>query len=227
MSSKALSDEQHRRGIAKRLLAEQGQTFASKAGIDLQDQPAALWQLLVTTMLLSARINASVALATAHELWRCGWTTPRAMANSHRHDRVAALGRGGYRRYDERTATRLAAAAELAQSRWQGDLRRLHDQAQDAAPQAQGVARQSARLLQEFDGIGPVGADIFLREVQQVWADVRPYVDKLVLRGAERCGLPADAEQLAALADGEELANLCAALVRVAKSGKGVAKGQS
>jgi len=46
-------------------------------------------------------------------------------------DRGDALGRGHYRRYDERTATMLGDAADLCLERWHGDLRRLHAEAGD------------------------------------------------------------------------------------------------
>ncbi|MBK0418106.1 hypothetical protein JD276_03555 [Leucobacter sp. CSA1] len=71
--------------------------------------------------------------------------------------------------------------------------------------------------MQEFDGIGPVGASIFLREVQQVWPAVRPFADALVLEGARAAGLPQDADELAKTVGGDRLASLAAALVRVAR----------
>ena len=96
-------------------------------------------------------------------------------------DRVDALGRGHYRRYDERTATMLGTGARLCLDRWHGDLRRLHKEA--------GADRTVLRrLLTEFPGIGPTGADIFLREAQSVWPDVRPYADRRTLAGARRLG---------------------------------------
>src|SRR5699024_2644396 len=124
--------------------------------------------------------------------------------------RVAAPGRGAYRRYDGRPATRLDDAAARLLDRWKGDLRRLRDE-------AEGDSRRIADLLQAFDGIGPTGASIFLREVQQVWPAVRPFADDLVLRGARAAGLPQDAESLAGLVDEDDFAGLASALVRIAR----------
>ena len=62
--------------IAQRVLDRHGRTFADAAGIRLTDQPAPLFQLLVLAQLLSARIGAGVAVSTARELFRAGWTTP-------------------------------------------------------------------------------------------------------------------------------------------------------
>lgn len=121
-----------------------------------------------------------------------------------------ALGRGGYRRYDESTATRLDDNAALLIDRWKGDLRRLRDA-------ADGDPTRIARLLQEFEGIGPTGADIFLCEAQQVWPSVRPHADDLVRKGARTAGLPTEPVDLARLVGSDELANVAAALVRVAR----------
>jgi hypothetical protein len=59
------------------------------------------------------------------ELSTVGYRTPRAMRAASWQDRVDALGRGHYRRYDERTATMLGDGASLVSERWRGDLRRL------------------------------------------------------------------------------------------------------
>jgi len=78
------------------------------------------------------------------------------MAEATWQQRVDALGRGGYRRYDERTATQLGDGAELLSERWGGDLRRLREE-------ADGDVSQLRHLLPEMPGVGPAGAHIFLR----------------------------------------------------------------
>jgi hypothetical protein len=125
---------------------------------------------------------------------------------------VDALGRGHYRRYDERTATMLGDGADLLSGKWHGDLRRLRDQ-------ANGETSAIASMLTEFSGMGPTGASIFLREVQDTWPAVAPYVDAKVTSGARRVRLPYDRESLAKLlADSGQPARLAAALVRVSLS---------
>ncbi|NBE99396.1 hypothetical protein FE391_19365 [Nonomuraea sp. KC401] len=194
------------------LLDRYGRTYAAEAGIKLADQPKPLYQLLVLATLLSARISADVAVAAARELFAAGYSTPKAMREASWQDRVDALGRGHYRRYDERTATMLGRGAELLLDRWKGDLRRLRDE-------AGGDPRGIHELLTEFPGLGPTGADIFLREVQAVWPQVAPHLDKKVLDGAAEVGLPRQERSLARLAEsGHELARLSAALVRVSRS---------
>ncbi|GAA1536862.1 endonuclease [Brevibacterium picturae] len=208
MNARSPSAEQ--RELARRLVSEHGRTFAAEASITLRDKPAPLWQLLVLSLLLSTRISSDIALDTARELFSTGWRTPQRLRQSTWQQRVDALGRGGYRRYDESTATRLDEAAALLSTRWKGDMRKLRDE-------ADGDPDRISKLLQEFTGIGPTGADIFLREAQQVWPEVRPFTDKLVLKGAGAAGLPEDAKELGELVAGNDIANLAAALVRVAR----------
>jgi endonuclease III len=200
--------EKANQALVTALLERAGQTYADEAGIRLRDQPAPLYQLLVLATLLSARISAGVAVSAARELFAAGFTTPDKMRRANWQQRVDALGRGHYRRYDERTATMLGNGAELILDRYRGDLRRL-------AKESKHDRDRAAELLQEVPGIGPVGADIFLREAQAVWQWLRPFADRRVAEGARRLGLPTDPADLARLVDGDNLARLAAGLVRV------------
>ncbi|MFH9706627.1 endonuclease [Streptomyces luteogriseus] len=198
-----------RERVVRELVGAHGRTYAAEAGITLKDTPQPLYRLLVLSHLLSARIRGSIALATARALHEAGLRDPRRMARASWQERVDALGRGGYRRYDERTATQLGEAAELLNDRWGGDLRRLRREADGEVPELR-------RLLQEFAGMGPAGAGIFLREAQGVWPETAPFLDAKALQGAERLELPRDPERLAELAGDTDPAVLAAALVRAA-----------
>jgi endonuclease III len=83
------------------LLDKAGRTYAEDAGITLADKPAPLYQLLVLSTLLSTRIKADIAVDAARELRRA-FPTPRKMLDASWQDRVDALGRAHYVRYDER-----------------------------------------------------------------------------------------------------------------------------
>ncbi|GAA4840994.1 hypothetical protein [Saccharopolyspora rosea] len=78
-----------------------------------------------------------------------------------------------------------------------------------------GIALSAARELREVPRLGPVGVDIFCREAQAVWPELRPYFDKKALSGADKLGLPTAPDRLAEFVDGPDLARLAAALVRV------------
>ncbi|MEU1050304.1 endonuclease [Streptomyces sp. NPDC005897] len=202
------ADRDQRRTV-RELVDAHGRTYAEEAGIRLKDTPQPLYRLLVLAHLLSARISASIAVATARALSEAGLRDPRRLADATWQERVDALGRGGYRRYDERTATQLGEGAELLTERWGGDLRRLREE-------ADGDVSELRRLLQEFPGVGPTGADIFLREAQLVWPEAGPLLDRKAVQGAERLGLPGDPDRLLSLAGKTEPAVLAAALVRAA-----------
>jgi hypothetical protein len=190
------------------LLERHGRTFADELGIDLRKQtPSSLFQLLCASVLFSARIDASIATEAARNLKRRGWRTAEKLAGSRWRDRVAALNDAGYTRYQERTATMLGEMAETALERWGGDLRRLRDDAgQDP--------KVERRLLKQFKGMGDVGVDIFFREVQAVWDELRPFADRRALTAARRLGLGGDASALTRLVDGRDVDRLIAALVR-------------
>ncbi|MCX4787411.1 MULTISPECIES: endonuclease [unclassified Streptomyces] len=200
------------------LLDRYGTTYAAEAGIRLRNTPQPLYQLLVLSDLLSARIRASVAVAAARALFAHGLRSPDRMIGSTWQERVDALGEGGYRRYDERTATQLGAGAELLLVEYGGDLRRLRREADGDLD----ILRSG---LRRTPGMGPAGADIFVREVQAVWPETAPFLDGKALQGAEKLGLPASPANLVRLAEQagqagqaheQGPAELAAALVRAA-----------
>lgn len=196
------------RDTARRLLKVAGHTYASDAGIRLRNTPSPLYQLLVLSVLLSTRIKADIAVAAARELFDAGCRTPRGMLRASWQDRVDALGRGHYVRYDESTSTALGEGAQLLIDEYRGDLRMLRDRAESID--------NLRERLQAVPRLGPVGVDIFCREAQAVWTELRPYIDGKALDGAKRIGLPSDDRRLADLVRSQDLARFTSGLVRVA-----------
>jgi hypothetical protein len=190
------------------IVAVGGRTFCEEAGFTLRDRPAPLYQLLVLATLLAKPISPALAVAGARELRKAGARTTEGMLRMSWQQRVDALGRAHYRRYDESSATILEKSARVVRDRYRGDLRRL------ARGADQDVAT-AHRLLTELPGIGPSGADIFLREVQLVWPWVRPYIDDRVLAGAAILRLARSRSALERhFAHCTDPAGLAAALVR-------------
>jgi hypothetical protein len=120
---------------------------------------------------------------------------------------ISAFGRAHYVRYDESSATRLADIAGAVRDEYGGDLRQL-------AGRSDHDVKACAQLLKQFNGIGHTGADIFLREVQDMWTWARPYFDDRAVGAARELGLPGDPAKLSTLATRSN-AKLAAALVRV------------
>ncbi|MDF9810825.1 endonuclease [Streptomyces sp. SPB162] len=194
--------------LVDRLLREHGQTFADEAGITLRDEPSPLYRLLVLSLLSATRISAGIAVAAARELSRDRLRTASTMAAAPWQQIVDALGRAHYKRYDESTATALGEGARMLQERYHGDLRKLRQE-------ADGDVEKVRALLQEHPRIGPVGSDIFCREVQSVWTELQPYCDRATLDQSAALGLPHTASGLARRIGSTDVTRLTAALVRV------------
>lgn len=197
-----------RKDRAERLLADHGTTYAEEIGIALsRNQPMPLFQWLVASILFSARIGAEQAIEAARALNAAGLTTPEHMAGASWEERVRVLNRNGYARYDESTATKLGKTCDLLRDRYAGDLRKLREA-------ADGDPARILDLLQEFNGIGPLGAEIFAREAQAVWSELQPFADDRALEVARELKLGDDAQALANLVGQDRLPALLAALVR-------------
>jgi endonuclease III len=193
--------------VVRRLRKVAGTTYAAEAGIRIGDKPMPLFQLLVLCMLASKPIDAATAMRAARELFKAGLRTPTAVFASDRSTMIAAFGRAHYVRYDESSATRLTDIAQRVRDEYSGDLRNI-------AGRSQHDVGETKRMLKKFNGIGDTGADIYLREVQDVWTWVRPYFDDRATDSAKRLGLPGEPARLGALAP-RTTAQLAAALVRV------------
>ena len=192
--------------LVQRLLGVAGTTYAAEAGVRINDKPMPLFQLLVLCMLASKPIDAAIAMRAGHELFSVGLRTPKAVLDSDRRTTIEAFGRAHYARYDESSATRLTEIAQLVVDEYSGDLREI-------ARRSDADIGAAKRMLKKFKGIGDTGADIYLREVQDVWPWVRPYFDKRAVRAARALGLPVEPTKLGALAPRAN-ARLAAALVR-------------
>jgi hypothetical protein len=194
--------------LIRALLDRHGRTYAEELGIDAaKGTPSPLFRLLCAATLMSARIDAGIAVQAARNLARRGWRSPATLAASSWEERVAALNEAGYARYQERTATMLGDLTEHLQERWRGDLRKLRDA-------AEGDPKVARRLLKEFKGMGDVGVDIFFREVQVAWDELLPFADRRALDAAGRLRLPKDPQKLLALTSRRDFPRLVAALVR-------------
>ncbi len=191
------------------LLDLHGQTYADELGIKLdKPSPSDLFQLLVASVLYSARIDARIATEAFKNLKRRRWRSARSLAGTTWKQRVDALNEAGYTRYQERTSTMLGDLSEHMLERWGGDLRKLREEA-DRDPS------RERELLKEAKGLGDVGVDIFFREVQASWDELVPFADRRALDAAQRLNLAGDASALRGLVDGpKDFYRLVAALVR-------------
>jgi hypothetical protein len=201
------------RRVVEVLLDRHGRTYAEELAIRLEGGgPSVLFRLLCAALLFSTRIRAQVAVAAARALAEQGWTTAEKLAGASWQARARTLNEAGYARYDERTATMLGDTATLLLEDYGGDLRRLREHA------GRDPGRERA-LLKRFKGMGDVGVDIFFREAQATWGELRPFLDRRALEAARRLRLGDDVGAVAGLVPEHEVARLAAALVRARLAG--------
>ncbi|HEY2286260.1 MAG TPA: hypothetical protein VGH88_11010 [Streptosporangiaceae bacterium] len=122
---------------------------------------AQVFRWLAACLLFGARISQDIAARAYAELDQLGVLTPRRLAEADWQDLVDALGRGGYRRYDESTARELISLGQRVLDEYGGHAARLRDGAD--------TRRAVGDRAREFTGIGPVAAGIFARELAPVW----------------------------------------------------------
>ncbi len=200
--------------LSKEILKRYPNTFAEEIGIDLSHgDPNALFQWLCASLLISDRINHEIAIKSARALLNEGWNTPEKMNESNWNDRQKVLENSGFTHYKETAATRLGDTAELVIKKYSGDLNNLYDR-------YNGDLLEIHNALQEFHGIGDIGADIFCREVQLVWPNLYPFLDDKARDYAQELGMPQDAEELTEYCTRSEYPKLITGIVRAGLNDK-------
>jgi endonuclease III len=120
-----------------------------------------VFRWLIACQLFGERISQEVAAKTFAELDKSGFTAAGKLAHADWQAVVDALGRGGYRRYDESTARELISIGQHLVDNYGGSMARWHKGAD--------TAKELAERVQEFKGVGPKAAEIFVRELHGIW----------------------------------------------------------
>ena len=154
-------------------------TYPEELGLDLS-QPEDRFRWLLASVLFSKRISAEIAKRTFQRFEAEGLLSPESLLSAGWDRLVEVLDAGGYVRYDFSTASNLLSLAESLKSKY-GSLEELYSQAKDS--------QDLEKKLQEFKGIGPTTASIFLRELRGVWEMARPQVSPLAQQAATKLGL--------------------------------------
>lgn len=138
------------------------QTSAADLGIVIKkDDEASLFAWLLASFLLGKRISHTIAAATWRVLVRThGRDTPRTLCHCTHAELVKMLGEGGYARYDESTATRLALLCHTLLDHYGGIVQGIAEVSESRA--------EFERRLRCFTGIGPVTVRIFMRDAGEV-----------------------------------------------------------
>lgn len=168
------------------LVSELGGSYAAKLGIDLGNlEPSEIYKWFLAAVLYGARISENIATRTWHVFENNGVLTPESIINIGWDGLVAILDKGGYVRYDYKTATKLLAINHALLDEYGGDLNNIHTVAKDAND-------LERRIINLSKGIGKVTADIFLRELRGKWKKAKPPLSSLAFSAARALGFLPD-----------------------------------
>ena len=161
------------------LVERTGSLYSKQLGIDLDaDDPAENFKWFLAALLFGARISERGAIRTWREFESAGLLTPKEIVDAGWDRLVQVLDRGGYARYDYKTATKLLDICGTLRERYAGDLNALHAASSDEAQLEQ-------RLRELGKGIGDVTVNIFLREMRGRWKAAAPLPSSRVIQAAK------------------------------------------
>jgi endonuclease III len=158
------------------------QSYSGELGLDLT-KPEDRFKWFLASVLFAKRISAETAKETYLYFEQEELTSPDAILRAGWDRLVKVLDSGGYTRYDFSTATKLLGIAKTLKEKY-GSLERLH--AESSSPS------DLEKRLQEFKGVGPVGVNIFLRELRGIWDKAKPTPSPMAALTAQRIGLDSE-----------------------------------
>ncbi|MEJ2092453.1 MAG: BRCT domain-containing protein [Syntrophobacterales bacterium] len=208
--------------VISELLTRLGGKFSTELGITVAAGPEERQKWFLAAILLGAPISGLLASRTYRVMADQVVISPEAVLSRGWDGLVVLLDKGGYTRYDFKTATKLLAVMTTLKEKYQGDLERLAAAARDPV--------DLERRLQDLaSGIGPTTVNIFLRELRGIWPLAQPHLSPLARLAADHLGLiphdhPAELAWEALVAHWEaqpvtgfEVTDLEAALVRLGR----------
>jgi endonuclease III len=162
------------------------QNYSDELGLDLT-KPEDRFKWFLASVLFAKRISAETAKETYLYFEQEKLTSAEAILQAGWDRLVEVLDSGGYTRYDFSTAANLLGIMKTLKEKY-GSLERLHTES--SSP------RDLESRLQEFKGVGPVGVNIFLRELRGIWEKAKPKPSSMAVVTAQKLGLdPEDIER--------------------------------
>jgi endonuclease III len=170
-------------GLCMKLVKELGGAYASALDINLASMEAKeVFKWFLASVLFGARIGEGIAMNTYREFEKADVLSPEAILKTGWQGLVDILDRGGYVRYDFKTATKLLVVVERLEEEYQGDLNQLHFF-------AKGGEDLEKRLQSLGKGIGSVTVNIFLRGLRDIWEKAEPPLSEPALLAARNLKL--------------------------------------
>ena len=165
--------------LSVELMLSSLERYSTELGLDLS-RPEDRFQWLLASILFAKRISAEIAKKTYIRFKEEELTTPERILEAGWDRLVQVLDSGGYVRYDFSTASNLLEIMQKLKREY-GDLENLHRESKGP--------RDLERRLLEFRGVGPVGINIFLRELRGIWEKADPKPSSMAVKVAGRLGL--------------------------------------
>lgn len=142
--------------------------YSEELGIDLKkNNDEELFKWFLASILFGARISETIAKNTYKTFEKYDLLDLRKILKAGWDFLVNPIMReGGYVRYDGKTSTQILRNCETLMEEYKGSLKQLHKEAKDS--------EYLENKLTNFYGIGPITANIFLRELRPFWEKSNP-----------------------------------------------------
>jgi hypothetical protein len=156
--------------------------YSEELGIDLHKcDDKGLFKWFLASVLFGARISETTAKNTYRSFEKYELLTPEKILEAGWYFLVNPIMReGGYVRYDEKTSTQILRNCSMILSKYDGSLNHLHEEASNS--------RDLEKRLKDFYGVGPITANIFLRELRPYWIKSNPEPLPIVWKIASKSG---------------------------------------
>lgn len=154
--------------IIKKLIYQYGCLYSTDLSINVKTKnEKEIFKWFLASILFGKRISENIAMKTYREFEKAGILCPSEILRAGWDKLVQVLDAGGYVRYDFSTATKLLEISKSLLDKYgEKPLTKIHEIAKDK--------KELESILQSFKGIGPVTANIFLRELRTVWKKADP-----------------------------------------------------
>jgi endonuclease III len=162
----------------RKLLERYGKLFSQELGLDVEKEP---FRWFLASILFGARISTIIAKRTYEVYDEAGLTSAQKIAASNQETLINLHGRGGYVRYDGITADYIIGVSRKLLEKYDGDVEKLDKISQNP--------EDLEGRLQEFRGVGPVTAKIFLRELRGLWKNADPEPTSIEIVATKKLGI--------------------------------------
>ena len=154
--------------------------YSEELGIDLRKNNGELFKWFLASILFGARISETIAKNTYKTFEKYELLEPEKILKAGWDFLVNPIMReGGYVRYDGKTSTQILRNCQTLLKKYKGSLKVLHEEAKNSD--------DLENKLIDFYGVGPITANIFLRELRPFWEKSNPEPLPVVKKIAGRC----------------------------------------